>query len=176
MPTNRPENATQHPIGGSNRVAESHITGTIKIPSNMNRLEPMTRRIMPQTDPRHRKTGEFQRDDRTPGGSRELHVRSQRIVQDKLDNFVIDFGELLDELCSFLRGNLVERTLGPQKTLTLCSMTAWIEPFSGQGGCSPCCTLLIDSLPPDKVNHTLELILHANGDHKLHQPVYEAPC
>jgi hypothetical protein len=38
------------------------------------------------------------------------------------------------------------------------------ELYSGQGGCSPCCSLATDNLPLDKVNDTLESNLHASAD------------
>lgn len=45
-----------------------------------------------------------ERDSRPPDCSCELCVGGQRIIKEKFRDFVVDFGELFDQLCAFLSG------------------------------------------------------------------------
>ena len=47
---------------------------------------------------------ELKRDGRTPDRRCELYVGRQRIVKEKIRDFVVDFCKLFDQLCAFLSG------------------------------------------------------------------------
>jgi hypothetical protein len=93
--------------------------------------------------------------------------RRERVIQEEIGNLVVDLGELLDELCALLVGQLKGRgwdLVGFYDINTVAGkgLTFGIEQDQCVG--LPFDTLVVDGLPANKVNDAFQLILCANGN------------